>query len=279
MGITVLLAGLSPVFNLRCFADSITQNQRNLPNTQEKAAPQGDRKQYTGVETPLGLFCASAFLISLESCGNWKHASLPIDTHKERLRHKVKMGQPLLSLKTSWSGLGKLMPGHRSCAGHMDLVSIQIPETQFLVLSDLCCVKDNHLTALMSGYNCSKDRLKNSVRNIKDPMSWEWNLEHCNGFVQDHDQYLVIEQRGNYFIYAQVNRREVINQSFTLMLFKEPNIMLNKVVGPQGGDDKGTINFGRPFFLQRGDKLYCKANLDLDEILAGNQSYWGLYKI
>lgn len=119
-----------------------------------------------------------------------------------------------------------------------------------------------------------------SAQNFKDAMSWEWNLEHCNGFVQkDHDQYLMIEQSGNYFIYAQVNRKKDMEQSFTLMLYKEPGILLNKVVGPKMGDEKGTVNFGRPFFLQKGDKLYCRGNFQPDYILAGNQTYWGLYKI
>ncbi|KAF1649256.1 hypothetical protein FQA23_0003925, partial [Aptenodytes patagonicus] len=111
-------------------------------------------------------------------------------------------------------------------------------------------------------------------------MSWEWKLEHCNGFVQmDHDQYLIIEQSGNYFIYAQVNRIKDMEDTFTVMLCKEPDILLNKVVGPKKGDERGTLNFGRPFFLQKGDKLYCQANFHLDYILAGNQTYWGLYKI
>ncbi|KAF1480554.1 UNVERIFIED_CONTAM: hypothetical protein FQV15_0007382, partial [Eudyptes pachyrhynchus] len=111
-------------------------------------------------------------------------------------------------------------------------------------------------------------------------MSWEWKLEHCDGFVQmDHDQYLKIEQSGNYFIYAQVYRKQEIENTFTLMLNKEPGILLNKVVGPKKGDESGMLNFGRPFFLQKGDKLYCQANFHLDYILAGNQTYWGLYKI
>jgi len=111
-------------------------------------------------------------------------------------------------------------------------------------------------------------------------MSWDWKLEHCNGFVQeDHDRYLIIEQSGNYFIYAQVNRKADMEEPFTLMLYKEPRIPLNKAVGPNRGDEKGTINFGRPFFLQKGDKLYCEANFHLDYVLEGNQTYWGLYKI
>lgn len=110
-------------------------------------------------------------------------------------------------------------------------------------------------------------------------MSWEWNLEHCDGFVQDRDQYLIIKQSGNYFIYAQVYRKQTVKESFTLMLWKEPEILLNKVVGSNMGDDKGTVNFGRPFFLQKGDKLYCQGMNSLNYTLVGNQTYWGLYKI
>ncbi|XP_055580410.1 uncharacterized protein LOC129737169 [Falco cherrug] len=116
--------------------------------------------------------------------------------------------------------------------------------------------------------------------NFTGPMGWEWHLEHCDGFVQkDHDEYLIIKQSGNYFIYSQVHRKQDLKDSFTLMLYKEPNILLNKAVGPNMGDEKGTVNFGRPFSLQKGDKLYCKGNFYLDYILAGNQTYWGLYKI
>ncbi|KAM6065643.1 uncharacterized protein VSU04_007041 [Chlamydotis macqueenii] len=94
-------------------------------------------------------------------------------------------------------------------------------------------------------------------------VSWEWNLEHCDGCVQKgHDQYLIIEQSGHYFIYAQVNRKKDMNESFTLMLYKEPDILLNKVVGSNMGDGRGTVNFGRPFFLQKGDKLYCQQKLE-----------------
>ncbi|KAM9543590.1 uncharacterized protein ACIB01_011317 [Guaruba guarouba] len=121
---------------------------------------------------------------------------------------------------------------------------------------------------------------KPSTPNLKGVMSWEWNLERCNGFVQkDDDEYLVIEQSGNYFIYAQINRKQHMEVSFTLMMFKEPDVLLNKVVGPKEGDERGTVNFGRPFFLQKGDKLYCQGNLNLNYILEGNQTYWGLYKI
>uniref|UniRef100_A0A8C8A298 THD domain-containing protein n=1 Tax=Otus sunia TaxID=257818 RepID=A0A8C8A298_9STRI len=116
--------------------------------------------------------------------------------------------------------------------------------------------------------------------NFQDAMSWEWNLEHCDGFVQnDHDQYLLIKQSGNYFIYAQVNRKRDMNESFTVMLYKEPTIPLNKVVGSKMGDGKGTLSFGRPFFLQKGDKLYCQVNFGPDYIVSGNQTYWGLYKL
>ncbi|KAM6128750.1 uncharacterized protein FYN12_005475 [Phoenicopterus ruber ruber] len=150
-----------------------------------------------------------------------------------------------------------------------------------IIISALVCVvfcMHHHKQA--PGSCWAHGSLRESSPNLKGTMSWEWNLEHCDGFVQkDHDQYLVIEQSGNYFIYAQVNRKQDMEESFTLVLYKEPDILLNKVVGPKMGDGKGTVNFGRPFFLQKGDKLYCKGNFQLTYILAGNQTYWGLYKI
>uniref|UniRef100_A0A663DM14 THD domain-containing protein n=1 Tax=Aquila chrysaetos chrysaetos TaxID=223781 RepID=A0A663DM14_AQUCH len=136
------------------------------------------------------------------------------------------------------------------------------------------------ISAVVSVVFCLLHHKQSSTPNTRGVMSWEWNLEHCDGFVQkDRDQYLIIKQSGNYFIYAQVNRKQIMEQSFTLVLCKEPDILLNKVVGPKMGDEKGTVNFGRPFFLQKGDKLYCQGNYRLNYILAGNQTYWGLYKI
>ncbi|KAM6124463.1 uncharacterized protein FYW35_003872 [Pterocles gutturalis] len=154
-----------------------------------------------------------------------------------------------------------------------------------LVSVVICLLHQKQLTLLLSTISADNISINSLVResstpNSKDALSWEWKLEHCEGFVQkDQDQYLIIEQNGNYFIYAQVNRREEMNQSFSLFLYKEPEIPLNKAVGPNTGDKKGTVNFGRPFFLQKGDKLYCQGNFPLDYIVAGNQTYWGLYKI
>nr|XP_009671113.1 PREDICTED: tumor necrosis factor ligand superfamily member 18-like [Struthio camelus australis] len=109
--------------------------------------------------------------------------------------------------------------------------------------------------------------------------TWEWNLTHCDGFVEKDPNHLTIMESGNYFIYAQVNRKKDMNESFTVVLYKEPDILLNKVVGLNVGVDKATISFGRPFSLHKGDKLCCKMNFKHDYILAENQTYWGLYKI
>ncbi|XP_053929135.1 uncharacterized protein LOC128852898 [Cuculus canorus] len=113
------------------------------------------------------------------------------------------------------------------------------------------------------------------------PMLWEWNLEHCDGVVQkDDDQYLTIKKSGNYFIYAQVHHVKSMEASFAVELYKMPNISLNKAVGSNMGDVKGSINFGRPIFLQEGDKLGCRVNNKyLDSLEPGDQTYWGLYKI
>ncbi|XP_069718126.1 uncharacterized protein [Phaenicophaeus curvirostris] len=116
--------------------------------------------------------------------------------------------------------------------------------------------------------------------NSEDPMLWEWNLEHCDGFVQkDDDQYLTIKQSGYYFIYAQVYRKKPMEESFSVELNKVPDTSLNRVVGSNMGDVEGSVNFGRPISLQKGDKLYCRVNAWLDNIEPGDQTYWGLYKI
>uniref|UniRef100_A0A8C3E1S1 THD domain-containing protein n=1 Tax=Corvus moneduloides TaxID=1196302 RepID=A0A8C3E1S1_CORMO len=117
--------------------------------------------------------------------------------------------------------------------------------------------------------------LKQSSTQSSEDLNWDWKLEHCNGIVQDQGQYLIIEQSGNYFIYAQLYRQEKIKEPFSLMLYKDPKIALNNAVG----HDNGTVNFARPFFLEKGDKLYCKKNDDLDNILLKNQTYWGLFKM
>uniref|UniRef100_A0A8B9Q3D9 THD domain-containing protein n=1 Tax=Apteryx owenii TaxID=8824 RepID=A0A8B9Q3D9_APTOW len=118
-----------------------------------------------------------------------------------------------------------------------------------------------------------------SISNLKDNKLWDWNLTHCDGFVEKDSDHLIIMESGNYFIYAQLNRKKDMNEPFTLVLYKEPKILLNKVVGSNMGNNKSTINFGRPFSLHKGDKLNCLFNCDRDYILAENQTYWGLYKI
>lgn len=105
-------------------------------------------------------------------------------------------------------------------------------------------------------------------------LNWDWKLEHCNGMVQGLGEYLIIQQSGNYFIYAQLYREKTLNDSFTLVLYKDHQILLNQAMG----HENGTINFARPFYLQEGDKLYCKKNDDVD-IGLRNQTYWGLFKI
>uniref|UniRef100_A0A669PU74 THD domain-containing protein n=1 Tax=Phasianus colchicus TaxID=9054 RepID=A0A669PU74_PHACC len=110
-------------------------------------------------------------------------------------------------------------------------------------------------------------------------MIWEWSFKHCHGLVKDHNEYLIIMEDGNYFIYAQINRETETEESFTLALYKEPGITLNEAVGPNKGGNNGTVNFGRPFYLRKGDELRCELNVNSGKILLGYQSYWGLYKI
>ncbi|KAI6064143.1 Tumor necrosis factor ligand superfamily member 18-like protein [Aix galericulata] len=70
-------------------------------------------------------------------------------------------------------------------------------------------------------------------------MIWEWNLKHCDDLVQQNRKHLIIKQNGNYFIYAQISRQKNVTELFTVELYKEPNISLNKAIGPKAGDEKG----------------------------------------
>ncbi|KAL2301743.1 hypothetical protein Nmel_011139 [Mimus melanotis] len=117
--------------------------------------------------------------------------------------------------------------------------------------------------------------LNDSSTPVKGEMSWDWKLENCKGVVQDQGQYLIIQQSGKYFIYAQLFRKEKIHVPFALILFKHPEITLNNAVG----HENGTVNFARPFHLQKGDKLYCKKNHNLNHIVLKSQTYWGLFKM
>ncbi|XP_040421950.1 uncharacterized protein LOC121074220 [Cygnus olor] len=121
--------------------------------------------------------------------------------------------------------------------------------------------------------------LNYSTSTNKATMIWEWNLKHCDDLVQQNRKHLIIKKNGNYFIYAQISRQKNVTELFTVELYKEPNISLNKAVGPKAGDEKGMVNFGRPFYLQKGDTLYCEANIGPEAITMGTDTYWGLYKI
>uniref|UniRef100_A0A8C9EJW8 THD domain-containing protein n=1 Tax=Pavo cristatus TaxID=9049 RepID=A0A8C9EJW8_PAVCR len=113
----------------------------------------------------------------------------------------------------------------------------------------------------------------------KGTMIWEWRSEHCQGLVQHLNETLIIMEDGNYYIYAQVNRKGEVNESFMLVLYKTPRITLNEAVGPNTGNKNGTVNFGRPFHLRKGDTLYCELNVRSRSILSEHHNYWGLYKI
>lgn len=117
--------------------------------------------------------------------------------------------------------------------------------------------------------------VKRSSTEDSEDMSWDWKLEHCTGIVKDQEQYLIIQQSGRYFIYAQLFRMVTIKKPLSLMLYKDPKIPLNNAMG----HENGTINFGRLFFLQKGDKLYCTKNDSRDDIVLGEQTYWGLFKM
>uniref|UniRef100_A0A8C4W286 THD domain-containing protein n=1 Tax=Gopherus evgoodei TaxID=1825980 RepID=A0A8C4W286_9SAUR len=90
---------------------------------------------------------------------------------------------------------------------------------------------------------------------------------------------LEILQSGMYFIYAQVTRMKEIESYFTMMLYKDENILLNQMTGTNTGENIASINFGRPYFLSKGEKLFCKVNDGLEHILTENLTYWGLYKM
>ncbi|KAM7162747.1 tumor necrosis factor ligand superfamily member 18 [Macrochelys suwanniensis] len=108
---------------------------------------------------------------------------------------------------------------------------------------------------------------------------WKWNLTDCSSFVRnDSDQKLEILQSGMYFIYAQVTRITTIQEYFTMTLYKNQNILLNQMTGTNT-EDTVSINFGRPYFLSKGDKLFCSVNSGLGHISKENRTYWGLYKM
>lgn len=105
-------------------------------------------------------------------------------------------------------------------------------------------------------------------------MSWVWHSNNCQGVVQDQGMYLIIQQTGKYFIYAQLFRKNTTSVPLSLMLFNDSNLLTNAL-----RHDNGTINFARPFFLYKGDKLHLMQNdEDLNEVLK-NQTYWGLFKM
>ncbi|NXW72768.1 TNF18 factor, partial [Hirundo rustica] len=106
-------------------------------------------------------------------------------------------------------------------------------------------------------------------------MRWNWKLQHCNGMVQVLGQHLLIQQSGSYFIYAQLYRYRTHKAPFMLMIYKDSKTLLNHAVG----HDNGTIYFARPFFLHKGEKLYCMKNDKEDYIELRNQTYWGLIKM
>ncbi|XP_030428617.1 tumor necrosis factor ligand superfamily member 18 [Gopherus evgoodei] len=109
---------------------------------------------------------------------------------------------------------------------------------------------------------------------------WKWSLTDCSSFVRNgSDQKLEILQSGMYFIYAQVTRMKEIESYFTMMLYKDENILLNQMTGTNTGENIASINFGRPYFLSKGEKLFCKVNDGLEHILTENLTYWGLYKM
>ncbi|XP_032302194.1 uncharacterized protein LOC116653776 [Coturnix japonica] len=121
--------------------------------------------------------------------------------------------------------------------------------------------------------------IKSTPTKDRGSMTWEWSFEHCQGLVEHCNECLIIMENGSYFIYAQVSRKTTTDESFALVLYKEPHIALTVAVGHNSGDENGTVNFGRPFHLRKGDKLHCEVNINSRSILSGHQTYWGLYKI
>ncbi|XP_057886346.1 uncharacterized protein LOC131087015 [Melospiza georgiana] len=105
---------------------------------------------------------------------------------------------------------------------------------------------------------------------------WEWKLHHCKGIVQGQGEYLIIQESGRYFIYAQLSRKEPHKAPFSVMLYEnKTSTPLNSAVGALNG----TVHFARPFLLKKGDKLYCKKNKEDYHNLLEPQTYWGLFKM
>ncbi|XP_056353734.1 uncharacterized protein LOC130256270 [Oenanthe melanoleuca] len=106
-------------------------------------------------------------------------------------------------------------------------------------------------------------------------MNWDWEVKNCNGVVQGQGQYLIIQQTGTYFVYAQLYRKKRIQEPFSLMFYKYPGTTLNNIMG----HENGTISFARAFTLEKGDQLYCRKNHKYDDVVLKNQTYWGLFKM
>lgn len=117
----------------------------------------------------------------------------------------------------------------------------------------------------------------NESLSLKHPrvLNWKWELHHCKGIVQDQGEYLIIQQSGKYFIYAQLYRKETFKDSLTVMLYRNESNPLNNAVG----HENGTVNFARPFLLQKGDKLHCEKNEEKHYSLLETHTYWGLFKM
>ncbi|XP_030082465.1 uncharacterized protein LOC115483909 isoform X1 [Serinus canaria] len=156
------------------------------------------------------------------------------------------------------------------------------------------CCREEEIHVSAGGFSCSRSCVDSHLSpgshrllfapspavnesSLQDPyvLIWNWELRHCKGIVQGQGQYLIIQQTGKYFIYAQLYRKETLKEPFTMMLYKNKIIPLNNAVGPENG----TVNFARPFLLQKGDRLHCKKNDKKKYSLLENQTYWGLFKM
>ncbi|XP_063021215.1 uncharacterized protein LOC134422755 [Melospiza melodia melodia] len=118
--------------------------------------------------------------------------------------------------------------------------------------------------------------LNESSSQDRTVLIWEWKLQHCKGIVQGQGEYLIIQESGRYFIYAQLFRKEPHKAPFSVMLYEnKTSTPLNNAVGAVNG----TVHFARPFLLKKGDKLYCKKNKEDYHNLLETQTYWGLFKM
>nr|XP_020668827.1 tumor necrosis factor ligand superfamily member 18-like isoform X1 [Pogona vitticeps]XP_020668828.1 tumor necrosis factor ligand superfamily member 18-like isoform X2 [Pogona vitticeps] len=112
----------------------------------------------------------------------------------------------------------------------------------------------------------------------RDAINWTWR-KNCTGSVKNEgNSSLEILENGMYFIYVYVAHKEnpSTRDYFTVVLLDDSDTTLSLLKGPS--IMRAFVNMGRPYFLEKGQKLHLDINVGLTNI-ATNETYWGLFKI